>query len=188
MLPAGSVAVLTYGERICGVFCITGLAVAQALFPKVAELAAQKDWKQLSRMALGFSSLILAGSLPFVILFWFASEPIIRIVFERGEFTPADTKEVAEVLRFAGFQVPGSILVALGARLVMALRANHFVLVTAICGLAVNVGLNLVFMRWFGVKGIALSTAIVNAFSAAMFYIYAGLRLRRLAAGAEVAN
>jgi putative peptidoglycan lipid II flippase len=187
-LPAGSVAILTYGERICGVFCIAGMAIAQSLFPHVSDLVARESWQQLGRMTLGFATLTVVLSLPVVAAFWFAAEPIVRFVFERGEFTAADTQDVAEVLRFAGFQVPGSILVALSARVVMALRANHFVLISAICGLAANVGLNLLFMRWYGVKGIALSTALVNALSAILLYSFATARLRRLASSKAKAD
>ncbi len=180
ILPAGSVAVLTYGERISGVFCIVGAAVVQALFPHVSELAARGAWRSLGRTVLGFSALVLACTAPFVLLFWLAAEPVVGLVFERGEFTAADTANVAEVLRFGGLQIPGSILMALGARVVMALGTNRLVPVVALCGLVLNVAVNLLFMRWFGVKGIALATALVNVFSAGMFYLYAGLRLRKL--------
>ena len=185
VLPAGSVAILTYGERICGVFNLVGIAVVQALFPHISDLVAKKSWKSLVSMLRQSSAMIVVCSLPVVLACWFLAVPIVRFVFERGVFTPEDTVAVAEVLKVAGLQVPGAVLLALAARAVMALRANHIVLIAAVIGLAVNVGLNVLFIRWYGVKGVALSTAMVNVFSASLLFAYATLRLRGIGAAAD---
>jgi len=182
-LAPGSVAVLSYGERICMiVMSIVGTAAGFALFPHVSDLAAQREWRPLARVTLRFSSLILAVSLPFVGFFWFLAEPVVRLLLERGEFTAADTARVADVLHFAGLQIPGHILAVLAAKVIMALRANRFLFLTTLLSLALNVGLNLLFIQIYGVKGIALSTAIVSAFSAALLFGYFALRIRRLSA------
>ncbi|MEX2581004.1 MAG: lipid II flippase MurJ [Verrucomicrobiales bacterium] len=180
VLPPGSVAVLTYGERVCGVVCLVGAAIAQALFPHISGLAAKRDWASFRATTGRLGTLIVVLSAPIVAIFWFAAEPLVRIVFQRGEFSPEDTRQVAEVLRFAGFQVPGSILLALNARAVMALRDGGFIVVSAGLGLGLNVGLNLLFIDWYGVKGVALSTALVSLFSAALLFGRAEILLRRL--------
>ena len=185
VLPAGSVAVLSYGERICGVFCIVGATVVHAMFPHVSDLVAKQDWDGLRRMVRGSSGLIVVGSIPIVLVFWFAAEPVVRLVFERGEFTAEDTSKVADVVMFAGLQVPGSILLTLAARIVMAMRKNRFVVISAVVGLGANVGLNIVFMDWFGVKGVALSTAMVNVLSAGMLFFYGWLKVREAGKNAE---
>jgi putative peptidoglycan lipid II flippase len=187
-LAPGSVATLSYGERICTiVLAIAGTAAGQVLFPHVSELVAQQAWKPLRRVLVRFSALILALALPFVLLFWIAAEPIVHVLFERGEFTAGDTQRVAEVLRFASFQIPGYILVVLSSRVIMALRANNFLLLTTVFGLALNVVLNLLFMRWFGLKGIALSTGVVTLTSAVALYLFFAIRIRRLMRDSESA-
>ncbi len=184
-LPPGNVAVLTYGERIAGVFCLVGIAAVQSLFPHISDLVARESWQRLIKTVLGYSGLIVLCSLPVVVICWSAPEPIVSFVFERGEFTAQDTAKVAQVLQFAGLQVPGAVLLGLGTRVVMALQANYIVLLFATSGLVVNIFLNTIFIRWYGVQGVALSTAAVNLLSAAFLYFYAGLRLKRLAHSAN---
>ena len=185
-LPPGSVATLTYGERICTiVLAIGGTAAGQVLFPHVSELVAKESWKQLWKVVLRFSSLIVILTLPFVVLFWFAAEPIVRLLLERGEFVPEDTERVAAVLRFASFQIPGYILAVLGSRVVVALGSNRFLLSTTVFTLALNIVLNLLFIQWFGLKGIALSTAVVTFSSAVLLYIYSAIQIKRRRAGSS---
>ena len=50
-LPAGSVATLSYGERICNlVQVIAATAMGQVLFPHVSRLVAEKQWGSLGRV------------------------------------------------------------------------------------------------------------------------------------------
>ncbi len=182
-LESGSAATLSYGERICNiVLVVVGAAAGQVLFPHVSKLVAERAWKPLARVVVRFSALSVLMGLPFVGFFWIASEPLVRLLLERGEFTAEDTEGVSAVLRFASFQIPGYILAVLGGRVVMALRGNRFLLLTTVIALGLNVGLNIVFIRMFGVAGIALSTAIVALFSGTMLFAYVTVRIRRLAA------
>ena len=88
------------------------------------------------------------------------SEPLVRLVFERGAFTPETTAAVSEVQRWLLPQIPFYVLVMVGYRLLSALDGNALVLRIGALNLLMNVGGNLVFMHWFGVKGIAMSTSL----------------------------
>lgn len=182
-LPAGSVATLSYGERVCQVFTVAGMAMVQAVYPHLSDLAAAMDWEGF-RSTLRRYVLLLGGlCLPLVAVLSLGAGPLVRLIFERGEFTPEDSDRVAAVMRFAALQVPAGILMALGARAVMSLHANRFVMLASLAGLGGNVVLNLVFMRLLGVPGIALSTALVNGLIALLLLIVANRRAKRLASG-----
>lgn len=180
-LPAGSVAVLGYGERICK-FALTvgGTTAGFVLFPHISDLAAREEWVELKQVSKRFCVLLLTASLPMVGLFWYAAEPIVRLLLERGEFTSDDTRRVAAVLQFAGFQVPGYILTIMASKMVLALKGGRFLLLSTIFTLGLNVVLNLAFIPSFGVKGIALSTAVVSLTSAIVLFLYFRYRVRQL--------
>ena len=182
-LPAGSVAVLGYGERICK-FALTvgGTAAGFVLFPHISDLAARQNWDELKQVSRRFCLLLLTASLPAVAVFWYGAEPIVRLLLERGEFTPDDTVRVAAVLQFAGLQVPGYILTIMATRMVLALKGGRFLLLSTLFTLGLNIVLNLAFIPVFGVKGIALSTAVVSLASAVVLLLYFGLRLRKIEA------
>ena len=82
-------------------------------------------------------------------------------MFERGAFTPETTAAVSEVQRWLLPQIPFYVLVMVGYRLLSALDGNALLLRIGALNLFMNVTGNLVFMHWFGVKGIAMSTSLV---------------------------
>lgn len=179
LLPAGSVAALNYGERICQALSVAGFAMILALFPHVADLAAAGDWKAFTKAMRRYTAILSLICLPIVLALWFGAEPLVRLLFERGEFTGEDTSQVSAVVRFSALVIPGYVLSSLASRAVMALRANRYILFIAFAGLAANVYFNHLFMGIFGVPGIALSTAMVNAVMAALLYLAAALVVRK---------
>ena len=179
-LKEGSVAILTYGERICNiVLAVAGTAASQVIFPHISGLIAAGSWHALIRVMWRFSALCVLSALPLMAFFWFASEPIVRLLLERGEFTAEDTRKVAEVLEFSALKIPGYILAVLGTRVVLALKGNRFLMISAILALQLNVGLNVWFMEVFGVKGVALSTAVVAVFSSVSFFVYMTVKAQK---------
>ena len=74
---------------------------------------------------------------------------------------------MAEVLRFAAFQIPFYILGTVAARVVVSLQASRFMLTMSFCALVLNASLNWLLMRHLGAAGIALSTVIVHGLCAA---------------------
>jgi putative peptidoglycan lipid II flippase len=95
----------------------------------------------------------------------------VRLVFQRGAFQAEDTLLVARIQQMYLLQVPFFVLGILGVRMLVALSKNHLLTIMAVVNLIVNVVGNLVFMRWFGVSGIALSTSVVYMVSMSMILI-----------------
>jgi putative peptidoglycan lipid II flippase len=178
MLPSGSVAALDYGNRIVTLpIIIASTALSTAVMPYFSKMVASDDWHGIRNSLKHYLMLIFAGSVPltgFIIVF---SEPIVRIMLQRGSFTAADALIVAHIQSCFAIQVPFYIGCMLVVRLISAMRKNHILIVGSAFNLAINVGLNYVFMRWLGVAGIALSTSFVYIFS---FFFLLSFVLRNL--------
>jgi len=167
-LSAGSVSVLSYSEKLCAVvLAVTAGPAADVLFPHFAGLAAKRDWAGLRRRLFTCSGLIVSAALPMALFLCLLAPWIVRVLFERGAFGAEDTQRVAEVLRFAAFQIPFYVIGSVAARVAVSLQAARFMLSIAFSALVLNAALNWLFMRHLGVAGIALSTVIVHAVSAA---------------------
>jgi putative peptidoglycan lipid II flippase len=166
-LAAGSVAVLGYSEKVCAiVLAVTAGPASDVLFPHFAELVAQRDWNGLRKRLFASAGIIFSASLPMTLVLCFFAPWIVRILFERGAFGPQDTQRVAEVLRYAAFQIPFYILGTVAARIVISLQASRYMLTIAFSALFLNASLNWLFMRHLGAAGIALSTTIVHCICA----------------------
>lgn len=178
-LSPGSVAVLGYTEKICGIIlAVTVAPSCDVLFPYFAEKVARKDWPAVRYQLLASAGGILALAMPAVLTLCWLAPWIVALLFERGSFTGQDTLRVAEVLRYAALQIPFYIVGSLASRVVVAMQATHFIIWLSVVGLIFNVGLNWLLMREMGAAGIALSTVLVQMTSAILACVYVLRQIR----------
>jgi putative peptidoglycan lipid II flippase len=154
------------------------MAFGTAALPRYSMYAAQGDrdglWRAYRRDGL-FVVLFGAGTALALIA---VSAPVVRLLYERGAFSPADTIAVARIQSFCTVQLPGYLLGILGSRVLNALGRDWEVMVIAVTGALMNVVGNLVLSRWLGVAGIALSTGLVYTISATAMAILVARMLR----------
>ena len=105
------------------------------------------------------------------ILIYAFSDSIVNIIFQRGSFTTEDTAIVSPVQAYFAFQIPFYVAGIVVVRLISALRANHILMWGAAINLVVNIGFNILFIHYLGLKGIALSTSFVYLISF-LFLVY----------------
>ncbi len=171
-LEAGSVAVLTYSDKICGiVLAISATAASEAVFPFFADSVAKGEWLQLKKNLLHITGIILAITLPVALVLVLFAPQIVGILFERGSFHHADTERVAHVLRFAAMQIPFYIAAVLASKVAVSMQQARFTLIASFVMMGLNILFNALLMRHLGVAGIALSTAIVHCLSLIALYI-----------------
>jgi putative peptidoglycan lipid II flippase len=165
MLASGSVAALNYGTRLSTVLVAVGpSAVATAILPHFSKLTVSRDWMHVRHSLRSYAAVILGVTVPAIALLWIYSGPLVRLFFERGQFTGADTPLVTTVQRFALLAIPPSMVMALVLRLISSMKANRLILrASALCA-ALNLVLDLVLTRWMGIAGITLTTALVQLF------------------------
>jgi len=180
MLDPGSVAALSYGTKI--VTFVVGLgmmAIGTAILPHFSQMAGAKDWQAIRHTVRTYARMILLLCVPATVLLVLLAEPMISVLFERGAFVRQDVQLVGRVLAFASLQVPFYLLGILYVRLISSLQRNTLLLWGAAISLPLDVVLNLVFMRWMGVAGIALSTSIVMVVSCCYLFLSAEYALRK---------
>lgn len=176
-LEEGSVAALHYANRVPMVIIgIGGAAVGTAVFPYFSRLVATRKWATVRRTFRTFAVVVAAITVPLTAALALGSEPLVRLLFERGAFDSGDTSTVAPVQALLVLQLPFFLMGTLLTRLVSACKANEILMWGAIFSFVLNVALNLVLMEWFDVAGIALSTSLVYLFSS----VYISVRLVRL--------
>lgn len=179
MLGPGNISIFNFGTRLSTVLVAIGpAALSVAALPRFSQLAAERDWdgfKRISRvLLLGFG---IATAAVTVLLIWF-SQPIVRLAFERGAFTPADTAAVSVVQAYALIQLPFVFGIAILTRIVISLRANRVLLPLSVATLLSTAALNRLMVRELGVAGIAFSSSLVQAlaFAALLVVVFSAAR------------
>lgn len=168
MLAAGSVSALNFGTRVTGVIVAVGpTALSTAILPRFSRMTALADWPALRSSVKKYALLSLLLSIPATAVCMFFSEPIVKIIFQRGAFSTADTHLVSRVQFWSLLLVPVSMLLALVVRLVSSMKANELLLPMALLSLIANIVLDYLLMQRLGVAGIALATPLVALISLA---------------------
>lgn len=137
------------------------MAVATVLFPRMSLLAARGDLNGLRASCDRGTRLILLVLLPAMAALLVLSEPVTRLVYERGEFGTASTTLVSTALFWFALSLPLSGINLLLTRTLFSLQRPWLVARLAVLNLAVNVGASVAFLD-VGIGGIVAGTAVAD--------------------------
>ena len=150
-----------------GVFSV---AISTVLFPSLARLATRGDLD-------GFRGTIGRGLrqitfllVPAAVISAVLAEPIIRILYQRGAWTPDQTPVVANCLAAFSLGLVFNGAMLLLNRAFFSLQSNWIPTIVALGNLILNVVLDLAFYR-LGTWGIPLATSLVNIAGAATLLV-----------------
>lgn len=141
-------------ELPIGVFTI---AVATVVFPLIARHAARSDWTALTADYHKGLRLVLMINVPAAIGLALLSEPITRLLFQRGAFHAADTGLMTPVLAVYALGLPFVSYTSLALRGFYSLKDTATPVRAAVLSFAVNLGLSLVLMRSYSTMGLAIA-------------------------------
>lgn len=180
-LGSGRVSALYYGNRLVALATgVLGVALGTAVLPYFARQAARQDWDGLARTIRTWSLGVGAGLLVVTLVLLPLSDELIRVMFQGGEFDEAAARDVAAVQRAYLLQLPMFAVGIVAARALSALHHNRILLWGAALNLLVNIVLDVVLARLFGVVGIALATSGVYLVSVCFVMAMLQRRLRAL--------
>lgn len=184
-LGPGNVSILAYGMMlVLPIVGVTSSALGTTMFPYFSRLAAADDWDGLQSSIRGYARVILAVTVPMTIAMIVLAPFMVRLVFEHGSFTAADTHRVARVQATYALVIPIETLAVMMARVIVALRASHLMMLGSAVIFGFNIVADLVLKRWLGVEGIALATVFNQLISLIFLSLFWRLLQRRREAGA----
>jgi putative peptidoglycan lipid II flippase len=171
-LPAGNVAALNYGNKVVSFpLQIAATAIGTSFLSYFSSMLAKNDWRGARQTLNRYLKLIFLLTVPLTLLLVVFSEPLVGLLLQRGAFTEADTKTVADVQALGALQIPFMLAGILIVRLITAVKANHILMWIALVNLIVNIAADYLLMRIYGVAGIALATSIVSFVSFSLLLV-----------------
>jgi putative peptidoglycan lipid II flippase len=174
MISPSSVAILSYGSRLVGFpVGIGATALGTAAIPYLAILFARHDAAAVRHTIKRFLKLIFCVALPVSFAIALFSGQIVRLVYQRGVFSQADTLIVSSVLASLSVQIPFYIAGILFVRVLSSMLLNKLLFYGTIINVSANISLNYILMKYFGINGIALATSLVSVIS----FFYCGICL-----------
>jgi putative peptidoglycan lipid II flippase len=169
-------------ELVLGGYAI---AVATAILPMMSHQAAARDYEALKR-TLSFSVRIVAFiTIPAALGLMILREPIIRVLFQHGQFVAESTRLTARALLYYAVGLPALASVKLIVPAFYSTGDTKTPVIVASMSLVINVVLNIVFLQFLFKRvqngGPALATAIACFFD--FFALFVIFRLRYGALG-----
>ena len=157
----GNVAGITFANRIREtIWLLCAVPLGTAVFPYLSDYAARNDLKELEK-TLSFSIRLTAFlALPLCLVMLFYSEPIVRLLFQRGQFNAASTLLTSSALLYYSM---GALFYALNyvvLRVYYSIQDSKTPLVVYVAALIINVAAGVLLRKNMMVGGIALARSI----------------------------
>ena len=158
------------------------VALTTVIFPTLSRFAARRAYDDLrSTMANGMRQIVLL-LLPATAAILVLAEPMVELIYQRGEFDASQTDLVAEALFWFAFSLPFNGLFLLMTRTFFSLQRPWVPTAIAALNLVITAGAAFALYEPFGVGGIVAATAIATAAS-----VFAqAVVLRRRLGGLEI--
>ena len=108
----GAIAALQYADRIYQLpLGVVGVAVGVVLLPELSRALKGGHMKEAASIQNRSLEFVLFMTLPAAAGLWVLSEPIIRVLYERGAFSAENTAVVASILAIYGIGLPGFVMI-----------------------------------------------------------------------------
>lgn len=130
------------------------------ILPHFAELLARREWRACRSLHGRLTLAALAVGLTVAAIGAALSEPIIRLLFERGTFTADDSATAAAVMRAYLLQLPFALAAMVSLRALVALGETLAMTTIASLQLMLAAGFAYGLSQHYGIVGVAFGTAL----------------------------
>lgn len=182
-LDEGSITALRLSNRLMqfplGVFA---MGISTAVFPTLAAQAARGDLRVFCRYVERGLRWILFLTLPAAAGLAVLAEPVVRLLFETGAFTPDDTRATARALVFYAPALAGLAASQILVRVFYSLQDTATPARIAVVNVVANTALSLLLLRQTGLGPLALALAFSASawLNAGLYLVFLRRRLGEL--------
>ncbi|MDM5332848.1 murein biosynthesis integral membrane protein MurJ [Ureibacillus composti] len=171
-LAVGGISALNYANRLNGfVQGIFVMSITSVLYPNTSKMAAENNMNglksALSKAITGINLLVIPATLGAIVL----AEPIVSVLFGRGEFDIQATAMTSNALIFYSIGMVGFGFREILSRTFYSLQDTKTPMINAAIGMFMNIILNIILSRFLGIGGLALATSISAIFTSGLMFI-----------------
>ncbi|HTD76886.1 MAG TPA: murein biosynthesis integral membrane protein MurJ [Chloroflexota bacterium] len=181
-LGAASIGYLNYAWQLIMLPLALAMAVGTAVFPTLSEENALENRAGFQQVFLLSLRMILFLTIPASIGLIVLGVPLIRLVFERGQFDSATTAATASAMVFYALGLAGHATVEIVDRVFYARHDTRTPVLAAVLAVGINVVASLVLMR-IDFRGLALANSIAALVEAGVLLRFVSRRMPGLTIG-----
>ena len=160
-LVEGSISALNYAHKLDGfVMALFIASVSSVIYPTLSKLSSEKNTDNFIKTVVSSINSIIILVIPISVGAMTLASPIVKLLFERGEFdsTATDMTAIALIMYSIG-------MVAFGLRDILgkifySLKDTKTPMINGAMTMILNIVLNLILIKYFKHAGLALATSI----------------------------
>lgn len=158
-LPLGNTTFLYRSERLLQIPIGLILALCTPLLPTLTKTHNENDARKIIRSSLVICALVFV---PMSIIFFFWSQPLVKLVFFYGRCTMSDVIAMAGLLKIFAFGVPAFLLIRIMPIFFFARRKISVTTKGAILHTTSSIILSVLLMYQYNAAGLALASVIAS--------------------------
>jgi putative peptidoglycan lipid II flippase len=157
----GAVSILSYADRLYQLpLSLIGVTFGTILLPELSKIYKKKNYDEANFIQNKAIKVSFVISIPAMFGLITLAEPIIHLIYERGEFTSSDTSLTANALTAFAFGLPAFVLAKIVTPIFYANLDTKTPFRITVYSLFINTSLNIILMIPFGHVGIAIGSSI----------------------------
>ncbi|MDF2787346.1 MAG: murein biosynthesis integral rane protein MurJ [Neobacillus sp.] len=160
-IAVGGITALNYSSTlsvvIIGIFV---LSISTVLYPKISKICAEDKMDELKLVLSGAISAVNVMVMPAIVGLMIFAEPIVELLYGRGEFDTQALLMTANALFFYSIGIIGLSHREILTNTFYSLQDTKTPMVNAAIAMALNIVLNLILSKFLGIGGLALATSI----------------------------
>jgi putative peptidoglycan lipid II flippase len=188
-LPEGSVSYLYYADRLVEFpLGVVAMAAATAVLPGMSRDAAAGNRQRVGETFGDATRLVSFITLPATAGLILLAEPIVEVLFRRGEFTAADVRLTAQALSYYALGLWSFSMVRIAVAAFFALQDARTPFRAATVCIAANLLLGLLLMGPLAHGGMALAASVASTLHLVILLLLLERRVGRMRWGAAACS
>lgn len=162
-ITEGAISTLNYANKLNNVIIVMFIStLTSVIYPMLSRLKNDENEKKFNEMIVKGINIIVILVLPISIGAIVLAEPIVKVLFERGEFNSVATQMTSQALIFYSLGMVPYGITDLLSKVFYSLQDTKTPVINASISMFINIILNFMLIKFMGHKGLAFATSIAS--------------------------
>lgn len=171
-LMEGTISALNYANRLNGF--VIGLFIASigaVIYPMLSKLSNEKNQKKFIKSVSQSINSVILLVIPVSVGAMVLSYPIVKLLFERGQFSPQATAMTASALVFFSIGMVAFGLRDILGKVFYSLQDTKTPMINGAISMILNIILSLILVKFMGHNGLAFATSLSSILCIILLFV-----------------
>ena len=160
-LPVGTVSALNYSNKLTSfVIAIFITSISSVIYPILSQLSSENNKDRFIASVIKSINCVIILVMPITVGTIVLAHPIVRVLFERGAFDAKGTYMTAVALAMYSIGMVAYGLRDVLGKIFYSLQDTKTPMVNGVIAMAMNMIMDLIFIRFWGLGGLTLATSL----------------------------